>query len=974
MSSKVKAVVDATTSRVGALLARSQSLEYFVRKYQESKQRGTNLEFVTEAITRCREAFQSGKPAQQVDCLQEMLFLQMQGHDMTWLEFKIADLLPMEDYSIKLMAYTAASCLWNPDSPVIFMSTNCLARDLTDNDSMKKSLALSLIPQIVTSELAANVVSAVTACFQSTWPGISQKAICCFYQICLKFPEALKPGFAVLNVKAKLEDSLDAGLQQAVLALVCELCIHNSKNFRNLVPTFYKMLSNAASPWILVRVLSLFRMILKDLDTEMADKLAKKLIQPVSEILNTAASASVVLEVIRLICDGPIRSRELITVAAERAQDFIQNSDPNLRYLGLTSMTRLMTIDSKTISRHKDIITSCLESEDPTCVLIAVDLLQAIATKQNIGNFVLNLVEQIGSRPPGYVRDQLVSRVIQMCTYQDYQRITDFEWYMNVLLEIYGKGVQSRELAQQLLAIALRVEMVRPNLVEEMLDIMRDPVTAGADMIETAAFILGEYSTSDAADAFELLLSPKISNIAAAGQSACIHNAFKLYTKASSEEELKKYGAVLLERLPQFSTSQFTEVQERASMLRALVELFQESPDLEAIGALCAVQLKAISDTAQGKVRIPESLDLSSRIVDLTAPEPTFEFLGDDEFGDQEGTSGPNPSIFILSSASKKAAPKPANVMVVKDMGVDVKQAKKRRLVPQMDTRTATLAPIEGETPESVGKEKKPISPLAGIDINTPLRRDERLPEILPYTQEEVSRHSYMLAKGKIREKDPSSIDYENYIQTRSAQGLGIDIFEMKPRANGLEIGISVTNSSQIPISAVEFVLDESAPQCLRTEIGPNETAKHRLLYRSEPLAEPKVVKLTLLPTGGLGETLQARIRLIPTFFLEHGKLANFDAALEQCDQRVTIEIGEASKVAPLVHSMQRVTRGTVVKKEVSGQKIIGCYSTTQKGDSVISVLRQDDGGFVIELGTNKEPLTNSLAVELKKALAEAQE
>ena len=409
-------------------------------------------------------------------------------------------------------------------------------------------------------------------------------------------------------------------------------------------------------------------------------------------------------------------------------------------------------------------------------------------------------------------------------------------------------------------------------------------------------------------------------------------------------------------------------------MLAALVGIFQESPDLEAIGALCAVQLKAISDTAQGKVRIPESLDLTSRIVDLTAPEPTFEFLGDDEFGDHENTSGPNPSIFMLSSSTKKTAPKPANVMVVKDIGVDVKQTKKRRLVPQMDARTATLAPIEGETPESAGKERKPVSPLAGIDINTPLRKDERLPEILPYTQEEVSKHSYMLAKGKARERDPQTLDYSRYLQTRSAQGLGIDIVEMKPRPNGLEIGLAVNNSSQIPVSAVEFVLDESAPQCLRTEIAPGETVKHRLLYRSEPLVEPKVVKLTLLPTGGLGESLQARVRLIPTFFLEHGKAANFDEALEKCDQCEKIEIGEVSKITPLVHAMQRIIRGTIVKKEINGQKIVGCYATTPKGDSAISVLKQEDGGFVVEVGTNKEQLTKSLASELKKALAEKDE
>ena len=83
-----------------------------------------------------------------------------------------------------------------------------------------------------------------------------------------------------------------------------------------------------------------------------------------------------------------MKSPQLIRAAADHAQDFIQNCDPNLAYRGLTCMTSLMKIDAKVIAQHRKIIQQCLEHEDPTCVLLAVDLLKSICSERNISNIV----------------------------------------------------------------------------------------------------------------------------------------------------------------------------------------------------------------------------------------------------------------------------------------------------------------------------------------------------------------------------------------------------------------------------------------------------------------------------------------------------------------------------------------------------------------------------------------------------------
>jgi hypothetical protein len=81
-------------------------------------------------------------------------------------------------------------------------------------------------------------------------------------------------------------------------------------------------------------------------------------------------------------------NRVLVNTAADGAEQFISNPDPNLRYLGLISITRLMRFSKATISLHRETLASCLESDDQMHVFIAVDLLESIVRAALIGDVV----------------------------------------------------------------------------------------------------------------------------------------------------------------------------------------------------------------------------------------------------------------------------------------------------------------------------------------------------------------------------------------------------------------------------------------------------------------------------------------------------------------------------------------------------------------------------------------------------------
>jgi len=708
-------------------------------------------------------------------------------------------------------------------------------------------------------------------------------------------------------------------------------------------------------------------MILSSLKQDVAQKLAQRLVQPVAEILETAASASVILEVIRLICDGPLKSPHLIQSAANRAQEFIKNQDPNLRYLGLTSMTRLMKIDAKVIASHGEIITSCLESDDPTCVVIAMDLISSIAARKNIGEYTLSLLEQIRSRQPGFVRDALVSRVISMCSYNDYERVTDFEWYINILFEIHGMGIVSTELAKQILTIGLRVESVRSVIVEEVIQIMEDPTGSDPDFIETAAFILGEYATDCSQHAFELLLSQKIANVAASAQAACIQNAFKLYAKTQDVEKFKENGEYLLEHLKPYVTSRYTEVQERASMFTALVSLMQNETSCN-FASFYASPLKAVASTAQSQLKIPQSLDLSSPIISLEENnDQTFDFI--DEFSnDQQSPTGPDPSLFIIGKKQPKKTSqgKPNIVVLNKNLGVEIQSQRKRYLLPKDNSSSSIeLLPVEGESQKTIEKPK--FSALSTIDLTLPLRPSEKLPEVGPYRQEDIMTKQHYLPTN--RSESTNFSDYSTFFhQASGTQGLLLSVTDIKPKAGGLEIGLAITNTSPSPIYSLELTIDKSSPQSSQKEIAPNETSKNRIFYRCPLISEPKTIQITVLPTdGGAGEMLRGVLRIMPSFFLQPGKPQDLESAYESCEHRVKYQLGEGISIQSTIQKIISVIHGSMNKNQE--KKIIAIFSQTlTENNNIIATIQRNEDGFYSEVCSDNKELAEEIYKEIKLA------
>ena len=198
-------------------------------------------------------------------------------------------------------------------------------------------------------------------------------------------------------------------------------------------------------------------------------RLAKKLIEPFTTLINTTAAMSLLFEVIQACICGLSEYEQVMRLCIGKLRTFVEHPDPNLKYLGLLAMNNIMRVFPKGVAEHRDVVVSCLEDEDVTIRMRALDLLSSMVTKKNLGLIVKKLIEHLNNADGSY-KDELLEKVISVCSRENYAYITDFEWYIATLLELsHVQGTRHGKLVKdQLLDVCVRVTVIRQFAVENM--------------------------------------------------------------------------------------------------------------------------------------------------------------------------------------------------------------------------------------------------------------------------------------------------------------------------------------------------------------------------------------------------------------------------------------------------------------------------------------------------------------------------
>lgn len=603
-----------------------KNLTDLVRGIRNNK--NNEAKFITQCIEEIKDELKIPNVNAKANAVAKLTYLQMLGYDIGWAAFNIIEVMSSERFTHKRIGYLAASQCFSNSTEVLMLTINMIRRDLCARNVYETGCAMSGLSCFVSNEIGRELFNDVHRLLSSTKPYLRKKAVLLMYKILTVFPDTLSE--VLPKLEEKLEDP-DQGVQSSVINVICELARKNPKDFIHLEGTLYKLMENSSNNWMLIKIIKLFGAL-----ADLEPRVGEKIIQPLENLAHSTSAMSVLYETvstIMAILASPASKLPKTRAAAyrqlcvQKLRIFIEDSDQNLKYLGLLAMKKMLQIHSKSVRAHQDIVLGCLEDKDESIRLRALDLLYGMVSKENLttsaGDGIVDRLMKHVSYPKmgNKFRDEIVFKVIDICSRTDYSYINNFDWYITVLVtlaSIEGGTSHGNLIAQQLLDVAVRVHEVRPYAVKQMAAILKhtDKFSTNFSVTEVlyaASWICGEYSEflCDKLDTMYNLLGAR--TFAPYIVAIFVQNACKIFSRLSQEVSKEEFSIIcdrLLEKeLPNLQHIDDLEVQERVMNFRNIVQL-TISDNIDFSKMFYAYTLNPLTTEAQSKVKVPAELNL----------------------------------------------------------------------------------------------------------------------------------------------------------------------------------------------------------------------------------------------------------------------------------------------------------------------------------------------------------------------------
>lgn len=681
-----------------------KSLVDLIRGLRSHK--GDEVEYIQSALKECRSEIRSQDMDVKATALLKLIYLEMFGYDMAWAAFNVLEVMSSAKHAQKRVGYLGAVQSIRPDTDVLMLATNLLKKDLTSPLIPIMSLPLITLPHIITSSLALSVLTDLLPRLSHSQPVVRKKTIVTLYRLALVYPETLRVAWPKIKERL-LDEQENSSVTAATVNVVCELGWRRPKDFLSLAPRLFDLLIDGRNNWMAIKIIKLFAVL-----TPLEPRLVKKLVRPLTNLILSTTAMSLLYECINGIIQGGIldggdsgsEEDEVARVCINKLRGMILlEGDPNLKYVALLAFNKIVTSHPELVSRQEDVILGCLDDPDISIRTQALELVSGMVSIDNLQQVVDRLIKQLANasiaaateessptshraigiaesdstdleetlvldkrgsdtpRLPDEYRQEVVQRILNMCTYNTYANVTDFEWYIETLVRLVrllppaptsisamNSGMAAR-VGGELLNVAVRVRELRTETTRaaENLILIRNKssmlpsVDCGRDeVLKSVAWIVGEYSNelSFPEDVLDSLIHENSFILDPVTLSNYVHAASKVFTQIVQRSKRdwnaaqKTMVSLLLARVTNFmeklATHPNLEVQERSVEYLELHRLLAEAVGAAQTGSgdtpllltsalpglFTGMDLNPVAVGAQAKVPVPNDLDLEAPI------------------------------------------------------------------------------------------------------------------------------------------------------------------------------------------------------------------------------------------------------------------------------------------------------------------------------------------------------------------------
>ncbi|KMT01804.1 hypothetical protein BVRB_9g210860 [Beta vulgaris subsp. vulgaris] len=442
----------------------------------------------------------------------KMLYIYMLGYDVDFGHMEAVSLISAPKYPEKQVGYIVTSSLLNENHDFLRLAINTVRNDIIGRNETYQCLALTLVGNIGGREFAESLAPDVQKLLMSSScrPLVRKKAALCLLRLYRKNPDVVNvDGWS--DRMAQLLDERDLGVLTSATSLLVALVSNNHDGYWSCVPKCVKILERLArnqdvpqeytyygipSPWLQVKAMRALQYFptIEDPNTRRSlfEVLQRILMgtDVVKNVNKNNASHAVLFEALALVMHLDAE-KEMMSQCVALLGKFIAVREPNIRYLGLENMTRMLMVTDvqDIIKRHQAQIITSLKDPDISIRRRALDLLYGMCDVSNAKDIVEELLQYL-STAEFAMREELSLKAAILAE----KFAPDLSWYVDVILQLIDKAGDfvSDDIWFRVVQFVTNNEDLQPYAAVKAREYLDKPAIHET-MVKVSAYILGEF-------------------------------------------------------------------------------------------------------------------------------------------------------------------------------------------------------------------------------------------------------------------------------------------------------------------------------------------------------------------------------------------------------------------------------------------------------------------------------------------------
>lgn len=194
----------------------------------------------------------------------------------------------------------------------------------------------------------------------------------------------------------------------ATLCIFEDAVLRSAKEHKDLIPSFVSILKQiiegrlpkeynyhrVPAPWIQIKILRILASLGAN-DRKSSEHMFTSLFDCMKRAdTGINAGYAVVYECVRTI-SAIYPNTGLLDAAANSVARFLTSNNHNLRYLGITALSGIVSVNPKYAAEHQMIVINCLEDHDETLKRKTLDLLYKMTNPKNVVFIVAKLIKYV---------------------------------------------------------------------------------------------------------------------------------------------------------------------------------------------------------------------------------------------------------------------------------------------------------------------------------------------------------------------------------------------------------------------------------------------------------------------------------------------------------------------------------------------------------------------------------------------------